>query len=967
MVTELRVLGQVELRVDGRMVEVGHARQRCVLAVLLVEANRVVTMEQLLDRVWADRLPYKARQVASNYVSRLRQVLTPAGDVAVVRRGGGYVLEVDPEAVDLLRFRHLVQQARDADDVRALVLLEEATGLWRGEPFAGLDTQWLAAVRAGLERERVAARLDRIDVALCCGRHTEVLPELFALVEQEDVDERVAAQFMLALYRAGRTTDALAHYRQLRARLIEQLGTEPGTALRDLHQRILGTDLALAPPSTSTTRGTAAKAEQPVPRHLPAPPRWFTGRDTELDRLDEALTAGPDENPLRSGTGSGTRTAGTVLISAIGGAGGIGKTWLALAWAHRHAEQFPDGQLFVDLHGFSPTQEPMAPEVAVRRFLDALGIDPGRIPTDLDAQAALYRSLVAGRRMLIVLDNAAAAEQVVPLLPGSPACTVLITGRTRLASLIDRYGARHLTLDVLTPQEARALLAARLGADRVAAEASAVDELVELCGGYPLALTIAARDASTRPGIPLAEITAELRELDLEMLDHDTDPAASLPAVLSWSLRRLKNEQRTVFALLGIAPGPDVGLPAAASLTGLSQLHTSKILGALEDASLLTRQPRSRYTMHDLIRGYAAATAHDNLRGDVREAALRRVVDFYLHTAHTADRLLEPHRQPMEFDPSVPNCHPLTLPDTPAALAWFDIEYPCLLATQHIAATHHWHQAVWRLAWTLTTFHHRRGHRHDRLAVWQAALTAAGNLHEPIAHTAAHRYLGYAYAELELHDEAIEHLHQALTLAEHHHDRTNQAHAYQALAWACELRGDDRQALEHASHALGFFRIIGNPVWEAWMLNAVGWYSARLGDYDQARDYCYAALALYRRHPEPHGAAHVLDSLGYIEHHAGHHEQAIRHYQQALILFRDLGNAYELAETLDGLGSPHITLGQHVQAGAVWREALELYREQGRDEDAARLQRQLDDLGSTAESNRTNKPASADHDGRRQP
>ncbi|WP_323055936.1 AfsR/SARP family transcriptional regulator [Lentzea sp. NEAU-D7] len=337
MATELRVLGQVELRVDGQPVEVGPARQRCVLAILVVEANRLVTVEQLLERVWADQVPHRARSVARNYVSRLRQALT--GEVTVVRRGGGYVLEVDPEAVDLLRFRHLVQQARSADDARALTLLEEAAGLWRGEPFAGLDTPWLAAVRTGLEQERIAARLDHVDVALRCGRHTEVLPELFALAEQEDVDERVAAQFMLALHRAGRTTDALAHYRRLRARLIDQLGTGPGTELQDLHQRILDADPALVPPSAATARETAAKAEQPVPRQLPAPPRWFTGRSDELARLDHALS-------------DGARTpAATVVISAIGGAGGIGKTWLALTWAHHQAGRFPDGQLFTDLHG----------------------------------------------------------------------------------------------------------------------------------------------------------------------------------------------------------------------------------------------------------------------------------------------------------------------------------------------------------------------------------------------------------------------------------------------------------------------------------------------------------------------------------------------------------------------------------------------------------------------------------------
>ncbi|MDX8141647.1 BTAD domain-containing putative transcriptional regulator [Lentzea sp. BCCO 10_0061] len=941
MGTELRVLGQVELRVDGRLVEVGHARQRCVLAVLLMEANRVVTMEQLLDRVWADRLPYKARQVASNYVSRLRQVL--AGDVAIARRGGGYALEVDPEAVDLHRFHRLVQQARGQEDAQALALLEEAAGLWRGEPFAGLDSPWLAAVRTGLERERVAARLDRVDVALRCGRHTEVLPELSALADQDALDERVAAQFMLALHRAGRTADALAHYRHLHTRLIDQLGTEPGTALQDLHQRILDTDPALTPASAAITRGTAARADQPVPRQLPAPPRCFTGRGTELARLSKALTTEPEQNPPPSGTGSATRAAAAVVISAIGGAGGIGKTWLALAWAHQHAERFPDGQLFVDLHGFSSTQEPMATEVAVRGFLDALGVDPGSIPTDLDAQAALYRSLVADRRMLIVLDNAATADQVVPLLPGSATCAVLVTGRTRLASLIDRHGARHLQLDVLSRQEAHALLSARLGVGRVAAEPGAIDELVELCGGHPLALSITARNAATRPGLPLAEIAAELRELGLEMLDHDTDPAASLPAVLSWSLHWLTDQQRTVFGLLGIAPGPDTTLPAVAALTDLPPAGARKALSALEEASLLERRPGGRYTMHDLVRAYATTTAHD-LPDDVRERALVRVMDFHLHTAFAADRLLDPHRELLQPDPPTPGVHPHPLPDITAALAWLQAEHATLLATQHAAVALGRHHVAWHLAWVLGSFHHRRGHLRDKLATWRAALDAAEHLPNPATRSRTHRHLGNAYSRLGQHEEATRHLTQALDVAVRHRDPTEQAHTHQQLAITWARRKDDRRALDHARRALDLYRTLDRPAREADALNQVGWYAACLGDFSMAREHCHEALTLCRHRQDSEGEAGALDSLGFIAHRAGEHRQAADHYHQALTLFRTLGHTYLVATTLDNLGHPHAALGQHDQARAVWQEALELYREQGRDEDAVRIQQQLADL-----------------------
>ncbi|MFD7658820.1 NB-ARC domain-containing protein [Actinosynnema sp. NPDC059797] len=512
-----------------------------------------------------------------------------------------------------------------------------------------------------------------------------------------------------------------------------------------------------------------------VPRQLPAAPASFAGRSAELARLDRVLTA-----TTAPADPAGARQGATVLVSAIGGAGGIGKTWLALAWAHRRLERFPDGQLFVDLHGFSPTGESVRPAMAVRGFLDALEVDPNRIPADLDAQAALYRSLVAGRRMLIVLDNAATSDQVAPLLPGSPSCTVLVTGRHRLASLIDRHGARHLPLGALTHEEARGLLAARLGADRVAAEPEAVDELIRLCGGHPLALSITARTAEPHPDIALAETAAELRDLDLEALDHDTDPAASLPTVLSWSLRHLTDTQRTVFALLGIAPGPDTTPPATAALTGLPNRLARKMLAALENASLLDRQPGGRYAMHDLVRAYAADTARTTLPDDVRETALTRVMDFHLHTAHAADRLLQRHGTLLPPGSPAPGIRPLPLPDVTAAMAWLQAEHATLLATQLAAAALGRHAVVWHLAWNLTTYHLRRGHRHDELAVWQAALDAAEHLPDLATRIRAHRLLGYACSRLDLHEQATGHLERALDLAVRHHDsqRTPQSTAW---------------------------------------------------------------------------------------------------------------------------------------------------------------------------------------------
>jgi tetratricopeptide (TPR) repeat protein len=669
----------------------------------------------------------------------------------------------------------------------------------------------------------------------------------------------------------------------------------------------------------------------PVPHQLPAAPRLFTGRHDELTALTAALN---------TTTGAGT----PVVITTVTGAGGMGKTWLALHWAHQYLDRFPDGHLFVDLQGFSPASDPMPPAAAVRGFLDALGVDPNRLPADLHAQAALYRSLVAGKRMLILLDNAVDVEQVVPLLPGSASCTVLVTSRRHLTSLIARHGAHQLCVGVLTDIEARQLLTSRLGADRVATEPHAFTDLLACCAGHPLALSIVAGRAGTVPDMPLADLAADLRDSTsrLDVLDDD-DPAASLPAVLSWSLRGLTTLQRTVFGLLGIAPGPDITLPAVASLTGERPTRAKRLLRALEEASLLDRDAHDRYSMHDLIRADAAITAHD-MDNNARTAALGRILDFYTHTAHAANHLLQPHRLHIQLDPPAPGAHSHPQPDYPAAMAWFEAEHPNLLAAQRIAISHHRHRTVWHLAWTLNPYLVRRGHRHDRLAVWQAALDATTNLPDPTLRVSAHRILGRAYADLGHHEQAITHMHHALTLAEHHHNPTQQANTHRALAWAWELRGDDQRALDHATQALHLCRTLDQPVWEASALNAVGWYATRLGDHDSARTHCQAALTLHRRHHNSTGEANTLYSLGNIDHHTGHHHRAIDHYQHALILRRQLGHTTGIANILDNLGHSHVALGQHDRARTVWREALQLYQEQGRDADAVRVQQQLDDL-----------------------
>ena len=884
----LRVLGEVGATVDGDWLVLGHTRQRCVLAVLVVEANQVVTTDQLLDRVWGDRPPLRARQVVSNYVSRLRQQLPAGHGVEIQRRSRGYVLVAEPDRVDLHRFRRLVHRARDEpDEHRAAGLLDEASGLWSGEAFADLDFPWIVAVREGLAMERFTADVDRADLALRLGRHAELLPELTARTATHPLDERVARQLILALHRSGRPGEALAEFHRVRVRLADELGVDPGPALRELHQRVLGADpgpTQAAPPPATTV---------PVPRQLPPRPSSFTGREAGLARLTDHLI------------GSGA-PAGANPIVVVSGTGGIGKTWLALEWAHRNAERFPDGQVFVDLRGFGASRGgPMEPDVAVRGFLHALGTDPDRLPADPHARAALFRSVTADRRLLLVLDNAADGDQVRALLPGGGLCAVLVTSRRRLAGLTTAHGAGQLHLDVLADDESRALLARRLGG-RARAEAAGVAELTSSCGGFPLALGIVATRAHIHPEVPLTELAAELRRLGLTALADD-DPASSLPAVLSWSYRVLPAVDREVFRMLGAAPGSDIGLPAAAALTGLPPMETRVALRSLEEASLLVQHPRGRYRMHELIRSYARSTGPE-----ADPPALDRLTNFYLRTAYTAERLLNPHALPFRPAPATVRPHPLG--DVASALAWLDTEHATLLAVQQAAAETGKDAVAWQLARTLLTFQTRRGYHREQAVVWRTALDAAQRLPDPTARTVAHRRLGAAYVELDRHDEAVDHLRQAMELAQRQQSTGDEAHTHYQLAWAWGRRGADRQALDHATRAIQLCRAADLPVWEADALNAAGWHAARLGDHDAARRHCEAALSLHVRYHNAQGQANALRNLGHISRLTGHETQAVHRFRAALALYREQGVTAAEADVVDRLG--------HAHTHAVWQEAL---------------------------------------------
>jgi DNA-binding SARP family transcriptional activator len=616
---EFGLLGSLIVRCEGEPIEVPRGKQRTLLAALLLAASRAVPVDDLAGLLWDQQPPPSARVTLQNYVKRLRQALGERGRDRVRTHPGGYSISVGEGELDVSRFWKLADSARlaarDGLWEEAGQQASTALSLWRGEPLTDVESEALAVREVPrLAELRLQALEARLDAELHLGRHAEAVPALQRLVREHPLREHPHAMLMLALYRCERRAEALAAYQIARRVLVQELGVEPGAELRDLHQRILAADAALtacrAVPArpASPAPAAAAKLARVVPRQLPGIAAHFTGRTAELAELDGMLEDAGDKEP------------GTVVIGAIGGTAGVGKTALAVRWAHRVAHQFADGQLYVNLRGFDLSGSPADAAEVIRGFLEGLGLAPERIPPDLAAQAALYRSLLAGRKLLVVLDNARDEQQVRPLLPADPGCMVLVTSRNALTGLAAAEGARLLPVHVLAPAEARQMLGARLGCQRATADPVAVAEIARLCAHLPLALSVAAARAAARPGLPLAALAAELRadRRRLDVLDSG-DPTVSVRDVFSWSYQGLGDPARRIFRLVGLYPGHDISAAVAAGLAGTGQAETDRSLAELTRAHLLAEYRPGRYTFHDLLRIYAAEQAAVE---DHREVAL---------------------------------------------------------------------------------------------------------------------------------------------------------------------------------------------------------------------------------------------------------------------------------------------------------------------------------------------------------
>jgi DNA-binding SARP family transcriptional activator len=918
-VVRVRLLGPVEVVVGGGSLPVRGLRRRAVLATLALHAGETVDTGRLVDAVWGQAAPPTALNTLQSHVSYLRKLL--GSKDAILGRPPGYALSLGDDGTDVqLAERLLGQGMRAADPVQGARCLREALALWRGRPLADVtELVWLAeqAARLDLLRQRVQRALSV--ARLAAGEHAQLVPDLEQMAADHPLDEQIRGHLMLALYRSGRQADALAVYQALRRTLAEELGIDPSQAMRDLETAVLRQDPSLDPPIPGVTLAPALPAA-PVPAQLPPTVAGFAGREADLATLDAV------REQARTTSAFGRAPA---AIAAITGTAGVGKTALAVHWAHRVRGQFPDGQLYVNLRGFDRCGPGVDPAQALRGFLEAFAVSAGRIPTGLDAQVGLYRSLLADRRVLVVLDNARDAGQVRPLLPGSPGCLTLVTSRTRLTGMVAAEGALPLSLDLLSVSEAKELLARRLGPDRVAGEPEATTEIIERSARLPLALTIAAAHAATRPGFPLAVTAAELRDAAtiLDPFDGD-DLATNVRAVFSWSYCALSTDAAQLFRLLGLHPGPDITVAATASLTGIPSEQTRMLLAELACAHLVTEQSPGRFGLHDLLRAYARELAHTQNDGDANSAAVSRVLDHYLHTAHAAATLIDPYFAPV--DPPAPQSGVVVVEPATAeeALGWFMSERATLLAAVHMAAEAGLATCTWQLAWAQSTFLLRRGLWSDQAIACNAGLEAARRTGDVVgeAHSLLLLALGYAWSG-RFQDASPHFLHALRLLETTTGFRRSQVAAHCGLAWIAEEQRRLAEMLSHSLRALELSRAAGDRPMEVMSLNDAGYSHALCGNYQQAMSYCERALAGSRQMGERNWEAASLHSLGYIHHRLGDYQRALGCYQRSLHLCWELADRYNEADTLDHLGGVHYSDGDIDAARWAWKQALRIFDE----------------------------------------
>jgi DNA-binding SARP family transcriptional activator/tetratricopeptide (TPR) repeat protein len=918
------VLGALELRCGGVAVPVGSTALRCLLGLLAVQPGRVVSRDEMVEVLWPAGPPVGCANQIQVYMTRLRRLVEPdagreSGFAVLVRAGGGYRLDLDERGSDVAAFDVLVAQARLA---QVEGRLDEAGGLfgravacWRGPVLGGVEPRLaLHPVVVGLAGRRVEAALAYAEAA---GADPPVVGVLRAVAADEPLHEGLHARLMRALAAGGQQAGALQMFADIQRRLDDELGIEPGVQLREAQVRVLRQQVpAGAPGAPVEQSGGSGSSGWTRPVQLPADVAGFTGRAADLAALD-ALLAGADAGSVPA----------AVVISAIDGMAGVGKTALAVHWAHRIAERFADGVLYVNLRGWA-AGAPVRPIDALAGFLRAVGVPVEQVPVDVDEAAALFRSRLAGRRVLIVLDNARDAEQVRPLLPGTPGCLVLVTSRDRLSGLVARDGARRLSLDVLAPGEARELLVGLLGTQRAAAELDAVEELARVCAYLPLALRIAAAHLTDRPRHGIAAFVAELAADRLAGLEVPGDEQAAVRAAFDVSYARLDEPARRLFRLLGLVPGPDVPVAAAAALADAPVAEVRRLLARLTGAHLLDEHRPGRYVLHDLLRVYAAdrATAEDT-DGD-RQAALTRLYDHYLAGASTAANLLHPQMLRLPAAPLSPGPVPSSADDA-AAMAWLEVERPNLVAVITHTERHGPREVAWRLADALRGYLWDSLYAVDWLTVARAAQAAATADDHAQAQAAAELNLGNYHWIQGSHWQAVDHQVRALQLARRAGWTDGESAALVNLGSLHGILGELAQATEHLADGVALARRAGDIGGEAVGLSSLGFVGYQQGRLEQAADHHDQALTLHRRLGSRTGQAMALDLLGTVHYLRGRLEQAEDCLAQGFALHREVGTRESEPGNRGFLALVHAAAGRRQQALDLVGDALTVIRETG--------------------------------------
>lgn len=924
----LRILGPVEMvDPDGNPMAV-RRRARALLGVLSLRANTALPVNWIIDTLWGERPPPSAASNLRTHVADLRRSL-PSGWIESGR--GGYRLAVEPGELDMLAFDELAAEGllclAAGDNEPAAERLARASGLWRGPVLDGAAVpDVLRPIVERLDDRRVDVIEGCVQARLELGQHGPLAAELRTLVGRYPLRERFWEQLMLALYRCGRQAEAIDVHRRLRRLLDDELGVEPGQPVRELYLRIVRADpsLRIAAPGVRAAAagwsgvggsgvgglgvgGSGVGAAPPqVPRQLPPDVTTFVGRSAYLGLLDATAA-----------TGAGVTA---VVITAISGTAGVGKTALAVHWAHRGRERFPDGCLYVDLRGYGPEQ-PLPPAAALAGFLRSLGV--AEQPHELAELSARYRTLLADRRLLVVLDNARSADQVRPLLPGTVGCMVLVTSRDDLGGLVARDGARRVELDLMPAAEAVELLRGLIGR-RVDTEQDAALALVRCCAGLPLALRIAADLAARRPGRALSDLVDELTRRHLDVLDTGDDPHTAVRAVFDWSYETLTPAAARAFRLLALHPGRDLDVHSAAALTGTDLDEAHRLVDRLLRANLLQRRGADRFGMHDLLRAYAT----DRL-GEPDRDALTRLFDFYAHAVATAETHFSLSHSALRPAPRASSTPPPPLADLGHAKRWLDAERSNLVAVIGYCARHGWPAHACELSQALRLYLDSDSHLRDAVTIHQHALGCARRMGDQAAEAAALTSLGAAEQDLGHHAEAAALLERSLTIRQELGDRHGEVRTAAALAAVLSLLGRHHDAVDRLRRCLVIFRELGDTGGEATATANLGFVYDRLGRYHGSIACHERALAILREFDDRQLESFQLNNLASAYARLGRHREAVDHSQRALLISIDLGDRLSEGYICGHLGAFHTSLGDHRLAHDYLRRALALHREFG--------------------------------------